>query len=290
MSDDVRLLLGDCTERMAEIASASVDAIITDPPYPEIDRPYGRMTEAEWWELMMGVCREARRVLTPTGSAVFILQPNSRKVGSMRGWLWRFMGWACDEWNMVQDFWWWNFSMMPLGGAMSAGLGRPSVKACVWLGPSGCHRDQEAVLWGEADRTKAMKLAQRAGKQMHRKRSPCGHTMDDARIGAAADRRGGVTPFNLLPMPNADPYSSGGSYGHGAATPHELCDWWVRYIAPQSGLVCDPFMGSGTTGLAALKRGRRFVGIERDEDYFNVAHARIAEYRASTPLLEGLAS
>ena len=48
----VNLMLGDCLERMAEIADRSVDAIITDPPYPEVSRAYGRMTEAEWDAMM----------------------------------------------------------------------------------------------------------------------------------------------------------------------------------------------------------------------------------------------
>ena len=82
---------GNCLDILPTIPAQSVDAVITDPPYPEISRDYGRMTEAQWWDMMMGVCAEVRRVLKPTGSAVFILQPNSRKVGSMRGWLWEFM-------------------------------------------------------------------------------------------------------------------------------------------------------------------------------------------------------
>ena len=44
---DVRLMLGDCLERMRDIPEASVDCIVCDPPYPCIDRPYGRMTEAD---------------------------------------------------------------------------------------------------------------------------------------------------------------------------------------------------------------------------------------------------
>jgi DNA modification methylase len=79
---DIRL--GDCRDLLKTLGDGSVDAIITDPPYPEITRDYGRMTEVEWHEMMRGVVAEARRVLKPSGSAVFILQPNSRKVGSMR--------------------------------------------------------------------------------------------------------------------------------------------------------------------------------------------------------------
>jgi hypothetical protein len=136
---------GDCLDWLPLVPDASVDAIITDPPYPMIDRPYGKLTEAEWWDLMVeGVIPHVRRILKPTGSAVFILQPNSRKVGSMRGWLWEFMAWACREWNMVQDAWWWNTSAMPSGGCTQMGTLKPSVKACVWLGPADCYRDQDS--------------------------------------------------------------------------------------------------------------------------------------------------
>lgn len=43
------------------------------------------------------------------------------------------------------------------------------------------------------------------------------------------------------------------------------------------GTVCDPFMGSGTTGVACVKEGRSFIGIELDEDYFEIACKRIRE-------------
>ena len=130
----VTLYHGDCIEVMRGLTDASINAVITDPPYPEIDREYGRMTEEAWWDMMMGVCAEVRRLLKPTGSAVFILQPNSRKVGSMRGWLWKFMAWVCQDWNMVQDAYWWNIVTMPTIHSTQYGLMRGSLKPCVWAG------------------------------------------------------------------------------------------------------------------------------------------------------------
>lgn len=50
------------------------------------------------------------------------------------------------------------------------------------------------------------------------------------------------------------------------------------------GTVCDPFMGSGTTGIAALNLGRKFIGIERDEKYFAIACERIAMAQAQGKL------
>lgn len=46
-------------------------------------------------------------------------------------------------------------------------------------------------------------------------------------------------------------------------------------LLPDAGLICDPYMGSGSTGVAALRMGRRFVGIELDRRYFDVACERI---------------
>lgn len=50
----------------------------------------------------------------------------------------------------------------------------------------------------------------------------------------------------------------------------------VRLVTPQDGLVLDPFMGSGATGVAAALEGRRFLGVERDEQWCEEARARIA--------------
>ncbi len=51
--------------------------------------------------------------------------------------------------------------------------------------------------------------------------------------------------------------------------------WLCRLITPPGGLVLDPFMGSGSTGIAALREGLRFVGVEQDAGHFRIAEARI---------------
>jgi DNA modification methylase len=48
--------------------------------------------------------------------------------------------------------------------------------------------------------------------------------------------------------------------------------------------VLDPFMGSGSTGIAAVNTGRSFIGIERDESYYAIAEKRIAEAQGSQEL------
>ena len=51
--------------------------------------------------------------------------------------------------------------------------------------------------------------------------------------------------------------------------------WLCRLVTPPGGVILDPFMGSGSTGKAALLEGFRFVGIDRDEDYVRIAGQRI---------------
>lgn len=64
---------------------------------------------------------------------------------------------------------------------------------------------------------------------------------------------------------------------HPAQMPVALADRLTRLYTPADGLVVDPFMGSGTGGVAAVMSGRRFIGIEIDPDHFDTACRRIDE-------------
>ena len=59
----------------------------------------------------------------------------------------------------------------------------------------------------------------------------------------------------------------------------------VNTIVPPSGTVIDPFMGSGTTGVAAIQLGRSFIGIERERKYFDIAVERISRAQAQGQLI-----
>lgn len=65
---------------------------------------------------------------------------------------------------------------------------------------------------------------------------------------------------------------------HPTIKPVNLMAYLCRLITPTGGIVLDPFMGSGSTGIAAQLEGFRFVGMEMDNDYFKIAEARIDNY------------
>ena len=63
------------------------------------------------------------------------------------------------------------------------------------------------------------------------------------------------------------------SYGHPGYTPYPIMERAINLFAAES--VCDPFMGTGTTGDAAMRTGRKFIGIEIEPKYFDIACERI---------------
>ena len=267
-----KLIHGDCRRELKKLPDRSVDLILTDPPYPEINREYGRITEEEWHDMMKTVVTEGRRILNPTGSMVVILQPNFDKVGKMRLWLWEFMVWAGREWNLVQDVYWWSYDCLPLSGTKrNQGLLRSSVKTCVWLGPANCYRNQENVLWLPADVNFGESRENRAMR-----RGPSGRTYIQSDMTKTVEERGGSTPFNLLPVANGG--SAAEENSHPAKTPYDVAAWWVKYLLPQGGVLLDCFAGSGTMLAAGLDFGAsRVIGIEQQKKYLKIAEKRIVE-------------
>ena len=86
-------------------------------------------------------------------------------------------------------------------------------------------------------------------------------------------------------LPDVQPFPVG-SYkanGHPAEKPIALMDFLVKH---SPGSVLDCFMGSGTTGVAAVSAGRHFFGIEQDEKWFDIACKRIENAQRQTSLFE----
>ena len=78
------------------------------------------------------------------------------------------------------------------------------------------------------------------------------------------------------------------STGHETQKPVALMSALVRDFTDPGELVCDPFAGSGTTGVACIRLGRRFIGWERDPKYFAVAVKRLTAARGQLRLFEGV--
>ena len=76
-----------------------------------------------------------------------------------------------------------------------------------------------------------------------------------------------------------DPLAKGDYRGkeHPTQKPVSLMKWCISHLPDTAETILDPFMGSGTTGVAAVQMGRKFIGIELDHDYFKIACKRIED-------------
>jgi len=70
---------------------------------------------------------------------------------------------------------------------------------------------------------------------------------------------------------------------HPTVKPVELMKYLCRLVTPKGGTVLDPFMGSGSTGMAAKDEGFDFIGIEKEEEYFKICESRI---KSTSPLMD----
>ena len=73
---------------------------------------------------------------------------------------------------------------------------------------------------------------------------------------------------------------------HPTVKPVELMRYLVRLVTPKGGLVLDPFMGSGSTGMGAREEDFKFVGIEKEEEYYEIAKARIKNVKPQLKLFD----
>ena len=116
-----------------------------------------------------------------------------------------------------------------------------------------------------------------------------GTWLSDAEVGWMSGGHGVYCKEVSFPPPSriAEADLGSGLAAHPTQKPVELMAWCIleRAKVPEGDLVLDPYMGSGTTGVASLRNGRRFTGIEIDQTYFDIACRRIEREASQGRLL-----
>ena len=119
------------------------------------------------------------------------------------------------------------------------------------------------------------------------KRAASGHTNDFADCEIAWANFGGVARIFRHHWDGMMKASERGEPRcHPTQKPIALMSWCISQIKSNPKTILDPFMGSGTTGVAAVQLGRKFIGIEIDKRYFDIACTRIENAQRQTSLFE----
>lgn len=250
-----RLIEGDCLAVLAEMQADSVDVVVTSPPY-NIDLRYrayrDSREEAEYLDWMVAICTELRRVLKPAGS--FFLNISG---SSSRPWLPFELIVRLRPHFELQNHITWVKSIAI--GEDSSGHYKPV------LGQRFLHQAHEHVFHLTRDgRVKLDRLAIGV---------PFKDKSNIARRNHAQDLHcRGNTWF----IPYRTVNSKAQKFHHPGTFPVELPQWCIRLHGVAAPLVLDPFMGTGTTLIAAAREGGTGIGIEIDASYVDVARERLA--------------
>jgi site-specific DNA-methyltransferase (adenine-specific) len=105
---------------------------------------------------------------------------------------------------------------------------------------------------------------------------------DAGQGGYGEETTSSASRFFYCPKTSKSDRSEGNN--HPTVKPTDLMAYLIRLVTPKGGIVLDPFMGSGSTGKAAVREGMEFIGIERENEYFEIAKSRI-EYEINKPII-----
>lgn len=259
----VALHLGDCVDVMASLPEASVDLTVTSPPYDNLRTYNGSLNDwtPEKWQ---AVIRGLYRVTKPGGVAVWVVGDATVK-GSETGTSFRQALYAMECGFRLHDTMIYakpNFSAV---GALASRYAPVFEYMFVWA--KGAPKAFNPL------KDRPCKTAGKAKSGTIRQRD--GSTKRMSNEGWVQPDRG--QRFNIWEVA---PQSQ---TGHPAPFPEALARDHILSWSNPGDMVLDPFTGSGTTGKMALAHGRRFVGIEREPQYYAIAQARIL---GAAPLLE----
>lgn len=112
-------------------------------------------------------------------------------------------------------------------------------------------------------------------------------TRDESKVGSGFGKnvsnwlgRDKVYPTNVIHMA-----TECSNKNHSATFPVDLPAWFIKLFTLPGDVVLDPFLGSGTTALAAIQLGRIYAGIDVNEEYVNLAKKRISEIQMQLPMV-----
>ncbi len=253
-----RIIEGDCLEKLRELPAECIDFIFTSPPYADNrKKPYEGVPIKKYVEWFLPTSAELKRVLKPDGS--FVLNIKERAVNGERqtyvlelilkmrdqGWLW------------VEEYIWHKANSFP---GKWPNRFRDGWERCLHftkqknfimyqdavMRPMGTWREPRLLHLGAND---VIRHESRADSGLGRRVANW--------VG-----RDWAYPTNVIYLP-----TESSNKNHSAAFPVSLPTWFIKLFTIENEIVLDPFVGSGTTAVAAAALERRYLGIEINPEY-----------------------
>jgi site-specific DNA-methyltransferase (adenine-specific) len=242
-----RLMQGDCLERMGEIESGSVDMILADPPYGTTACKWDSVIPfPEMWERL-------NKLIKPNGAIVlFGSEPFSS---------------ALRMSNIKNYKYDWVWNKKKAGNFAQSGFMPMKVNECISI-----FVNKGKPVYNPQKTENIKKRYDKNGAKNRIDRSNAGGLKSDVKYSDGYEK-GKLLPTTIISI-SKDNY--GKNIFHPTQKPVALMEYLIKTYTNENELVLDFTMGSGTTGVACKNLNRKFIGIELDEAYFEIAQDRIS--------------
>lgn len=254
----------DCLEGMKRIDDASVDCVVTSPPYDNL-RKYGGVAEGWNFDKFKAIAQQIARVLKQGGVCVWVVSDGVVN-GSETGTSFRQALYFMECGLTLYDTMIWE---KPSPQAPTEGRYYDVFEYMFII----CKGKKPASLNFICDHknVSAGTVSTRETRSCAEDRKPT----DKKRVVKDYSRR-----FNVWQISRDN-----GGTGHPAVFPFRLAHDHILSWSEVGGVVLDPFLGSGTTAIACIKEHRHFLGFELNKEYFDIAQRRI-DLERSQPTLD----
>jgi len=271
-----QILQGDCRERLRDLPDGCIDLVVTSPPYADQRKhTYGGVAPDDYVAWFLPISAQLHRVLKPRGS--FVLNIKERVVAGERhtyvmeliiamrqqGWLW------------TEEYIWHKKNCHP---GKWPNRFRDAWERCLHF-----TRQRDFAMYQDAVRVPM-------GDWRHARLKNLSET-DQRRDNSKVDSGFGKKIANWVGRDLAYPANvlhlatECGNKNHSAAFPIELPSWFIKLFTQEGDVVLDPFMGAGTTALAATRLQRNYCGIELCDEFIALAHDRLQRAPQESPPL-----
>jgi DNA modification methylase len=260
------IICGDSLQVLQTFPDNCVDLVVTSPPYADKRaKTYGGINPDNYVQWFIPISNEIKRVLKPTGSFVLNIKEGVSDGERQTYVLELILEMKKQGWLWTEEYIWHKKNSFP---GKWPNRFRDAWEHCLHFNKDKkflMYQDTVRVPMGDWAKTRLKKLSETDKRR------------DESKVGSGFGKnisnwvgRKLAYPDNVLHLA-----TESSNTNHSAAFPSTLPEWFIKLFTKPGDIVLDPFLGSGSTAVAAKRLNRKYIGIEIQKEFCHLAEKRI---------------